>query len=376
MSTVKVNIKAGILRNALQIASRLLTGRTVNPAFQVVRFMANGTSLSVTAANELIQFSIPLEAEYTPGFIYYLEPANLIYGLNEIAADMPVQLEFNEDTKLLKGRYPNGSFQLPFRLECESYPFTPEFPADKTVTNQLPSDTLLSVCALVKPYLSCDELRPILQHALFNFTGEGSEFVGSDGACLIRYKLDVPSQIVRFLLPLPALSFLTQLGIRKGSVNIDFCGSVVRFSYDRCTVICKVYKECRFPDYNRMFDLKGTAHLSFDRRTMMGACTRASVFSASSGSQVHCSFQPGRFDPLSMQVYDLERSAYAEEQVSCDYDGKPLKIIFNGPMLVKCLRSIAADTLTCRLTSESSPAIFVSEEDNAEISVLLMPMSA
>ena len=376
MSMENVNINAGILRSALQIASRLLDHRTINPAFQLVELVANPSTLTLTAMNELIRFTIPLEAESDSRFSYYLEPSVLLNGLKELPSEMLVQLQFDESTKLLKGRYSNGSFQLPFSTTCPSYPREPAFPENETVTNTLPSDQLQAICSLVKPYLKVDELRPVIHHALFHFTAEGSEFVGSDGASLIRYKLNASAQPARFLLPLPAVVFFGQLGIRTGQVDISIHGEYVRFTYDSCVVICRVNSKLRFPDYNKMFALQSTSTVYFDRNTIIGACNRSSVFSDPLDSLIHWSFDPGCSDPLSLRVNDLDRSVYAEEHVPCDYDGDRFKVIFNANMLIRCLRSIPTDTLSCRFTSECSPAFFESETEDAAISVLLMPMSA
>ena len=376
MSMENVNINAGILRSALQIASRLLDNRTINPAFQLVELVANPSTLTLTAMNELIRFTIPLEAESDSRFSYYLEPSVLLNGLKELPSEMLVQLQFDESTKLLKGRYSNGSFQLPFSTTCPSYPREPAFPENETVTNTLPSDQLQAICSLVKPYLKVDELRPVIDHALFHFTAEGSEFVGSDGASLIRYKLNASAQPARFLLPLPAVVFFGQLGIRTGQVDISIHGEYVRFTYDSCVVICRVNSKLRFPDYNKMFALQSTSTVYFDRNTIIGACNRSSVFSDPLDSLIHWSFDPGCSDPLSLRVNDLDRSVYAEEHVPCDYDGDRFKVMFNANTLIRCLRSIPTDTLSCRFTSECSPAFFESETEDAAISVLLMPMSA
>ena len=376
MSMENVNINAGILRSALQIASRLLDHRTINPAFQLVELVANPSTLTLTAMNELIRFTIPLEAESDSCFSYYLEPSVLLNGLKELPSDMLVQLQFDESTKLLKGRYSNGSFPLPFSTTCPSYPREPAFPENETVTNTLSSDQLQAICSLVKPYLKVDELRPVIHHALFHFTAEGSEFVGSDGASLIRYKLNASAQPARFLLPLPAVVFLGQLGIRTGQVDISSNGEYVRFTYDSCVVICRVNSKLRFPDYNKMFALQSTSTVYFDRNTISGACNRSSVFSDSLDSLIHWSFDPGCSDPLSLRVNDLDRSVYAEEHVPCDYDVDRFKVMFNANTLIRCLRSIPTDTLSCRFTSECSPAFFESETEDAAISVLLMPMSA
>ena len=376
MSMENVNINAGILRSALQIASRLLDHRTINPAFQLVELVANPSTLTLTAMNELIRFTIPLEAESDSRFSYYLEPSVLLNGLKELPSEMLVQLQFDESTKLLKGRYSNGSFQLPFSTTCPSYPREPAFPDNETVTNTLSSDQLQAICSLVKPYLKVDELRPVIHHALFHFTAEGSEFVGVDGASLIRYKLNASAQPARFLLPLPAVVFLVQLGIRTGQVDISIHGEYVRFTYDACVVICRVNNKLRFPDYNKMFALQSTSTVYFDRNTIIGACNRSSVFSDPLDSLIHWSFDPGCSDPLSLRVNDLDRSVYAEEHVPCDYDGDRFKVMFNANTLIRCLRSIPTDTLSCRFTSECSPAFFESETEDAAISVLLMPMSA
>ena len=84
MSMENVNINAGILRSALQIASRLLDNRTINPAFQLVELVANPSTLTLTAMNELIRFTIPLEAESDSRFSYYFKPAVLLNSLKEL----------------------------------------------------------------------------------------------------------------------------------------------------------------------------------------------------------------------------------------------------------------------------------------------------
>ena len=377
MSMENVNINAGILRSALQIASRLLDNRTINPAFQLVELVANPSTLTLTAMNELIRFTIPMEAESDSSFSYYLKPAVLLNALKELPSETLVQLRFDESTKLLKGRYSNGSFQLPFSTSCPSYPREPAFHENETVTNTLPADQLHTICSLVKPYLAVDQLHRLFYHALFHFTAEGSDFVAHDGDCsLIRYRLKSSAQPARFLLPLPAVVFLGQLGIRTGQVDISSNGEYVRFTYDACVVICRLNAGLGFPRYNQMFDMQSTPTVLFDRNTIIGAAKRLSVFFDQIYPQIHCSFDPGCSEPLLLRVNDRYSSDYEEEHVPCKYEGNRFKVIFDADMLIRCLRSIPTDTLSFRVTSDCSPAIFESETEDAVISVLLMPMSA
>jgi DNA polymerase-3 subunit beta len=110
-----------------------------------------------------------------------------------------------------------------------------------------------------------------------------------------------------------------------------------------------------------------------DRVTLANALKRVSVFAnqasnlvklAFSGSQIHISAQ------------DIDFSISAEETISCQFEGAPIKIGFKSSFLIEILGNINATDIILELSDASRAGLILpfENEPNEEILMLLMPM--
>jgi DNA polymerase-3 subunit beta len=79
---------------------------------------------------------------------------------------------------------------------------------------------------------------------------------------------------------------------------------------------------------------------------------------------------------LTVSAQDIEFSTSAEEAISCDYDGNPMSIGFNGPYLLEVLNNLANQEILLELADPSRAGVLLpaEQEMGADLIMLLMPM--
>ena len=73
---------------------------------------------------------------------------------------------------------------------------------------------------------------------------------------------------------------------------------------------------------------------------------------------------------------DADYNSEATEQLTCTYEGEPLKIAFNAKFLQEMLSALNAETITMKFSEPNRAAIMLpsEEEANEETLMLVMPV--
>ena len=98
-----------------------------------------------------------------------------------------------------------------------------------------------------------------------------------------------------------------------------------------------------------------------------------SVFSNQASNLVKLAFSNNQ---IHISAQDIDFSISAEETISCQFEGDPIKIGFKSAFLIEILNNISASDVVLELTDPSRAGLILpfENEANEEILMLLMPM--
>ncbi len=139
---------------------------------------------------------------------------------------------------------------------------------------------------------------------------------------------------------------------------------------DQDAILVIRLKDGEFPNYHAIIQAVNTSfHMKANRRLFLDALKRINLFTEDVFNTI--SFQLGdKTMVLSSQNGDLGN---ARDEMSVDYSGDPLKLGFNCRYFIETLQVMDGETLEVYVSSEATPCMIKSEEDEGFISII-MPM--
>jgi DNA polymerase-3 subunit beta len=178
---------------------------------------------------------------------------------------------------------------------------------------------------------------------------------------------------VNFILPKkPATLLKNILPKESGSVEIRFDKKNVYFKLSNYTMICRQV-EGKFPNYNAVIPTSNPYKIIIDRLNLHNALKRVSVFSNQASNLVKLAFSNNE---IQISAQDIDFSISAEERISCQFEGDPIKIGFKSSFLVEILGNINSSEVVLEMSDASRAGLILpfENENDEEILMLLMPM--
>lgn len=272
----------------------------------------------------------------------------------------------------------NGTYNF-IGQNGDEYPRLPMLSEDARVLNM--NVSLLS--AGITKTLFCtadDELRPVMNGVYFDIMKDGITLVATDAHKLVRFRTTYNSatltdeeEKVSFILPKKPANLLKNiLPKESGDVEVRFDSKNAYFSLSNYTMICRQV-EGKFPNYNGVIPKTNLYKIIIDRLTLMNALKRVSVFSNQASNLVKLDFNDNQ---INISAQDIDFSISAEETISCQFEGDPIKIGFKSAFLVEILNNISSTDVMIELTDPSRAGLILpfENEEGEDILMLLMPM--
>ena len=358
----------------MQSISKVINPKNTLPILDNFLFKLEGNNLEITASDleTTMITSIQLENVMETGVIAI--PSKLMLDTLKEFPEQP--LTFNVDTNSMKITISseNGQFTLAGH-DGNDFPQVPSIKANSTSVT-MPAEALSKGITRTIFATSDDELRPIMNGILFEFTSKSVVFVASDAQKLVKYeRTDVTgSAESQFVLPKkPANLLKGVLSKENGQVKLDFDSKNAVFTLSGYKLVCRL-AEGQFPSYNAVIPQDNPNTMTVDRAELSNAIRRVSVFSNPASNLIKLMIK-GNELVLSAQDIDFSISAY--ERLRVNYEGTDIEIGFKSVFLIELLSNISTSEILLELSDPSRAGLIkpINTEDTKEnIIMLLMPM--
>ena len=356
------------LQEALQKLSKATPLRSTLPVLSCVLINAsNNKTTLITTDLELtisVNLSVSIEEEGSAAI-----PLKRLYDItNEFPDGTRITISANNRNKIEINTI-SGSYDL-MGKQKEEFPTTPIVDKEKKI--KILGNVLKEVINSTLFAVSRDDLKPSLTGVLFRFSNNGLTAVATDGHRLVKivdnkYKTDM--FVGDIVVPKKFLSYLSN-HLSNEEVVLSIGETHLTATIEDDIIISRTISEV-FPDYESVIPTDNNNKLTVDKKMLMGAIKRVSIFSNKSTHQVAFDISSGQ---LFITTEDPESSSKAKEEVIAEYEGEDLKIGYNGEYLKDVINHTSGDNVVLKLNTPISATLFVGSKKEKDKIMLLMPV--
>lgn len=330
--------------------------------------------LQMTAHNDR-----PFSSEHGEDVLatFCINANDLVKSLKALPNDMVVELSLDTDSHLATFKYTKGKFTLP-------YTETGEFPQPKEINEDDTENTTVRIVntnvfrnAISRTAFATDnnELRPVMNGIHFDFGNTALVAAASDGHKLARfadYSVTHEEQGTPcFTLPKkPATVLSNILSGLDGDVKVAFDNNIVEFSNNLFKLSARLI-EGTFPNYTAAIPTDAPYIVHIPKNDLLTAVRRVMPLGSQQSELIVFDFGLAQ---LTISAEDLDFSKSATETVDCDFGGQPLRMGFNGGILMEILRTITTDSVVMEISDPSRAAILYESDGLSKDQYLALQM--
>ncbi len=365
---MKFSTSKNELQEALQKLSKATPLRSTLPILSCVLINATNKRTTLIATDlELtidIKLSVSIEEEGSAAV-----PLKQLYDItNEFPDGTRITISIDNKNKIEISTL-SGSYDL-MGKQKEEFPTTPKIDEKKKI--KILGKTLKKVINSTLFAVSKDDLKPSLTGVLFRFNNNELTVVATDGHRLVKivetnYKTEMFSGDI--VVPRKFLSYLSN-HLRDDDVILSVGDTHLTATIEQDTIISRTIGEV-FPDYESVIPTDNNNKLIVDKKSLLGAIKRVSIFSNKSTHQVAFNITK---EKLFITTEDPESSSKAREEIIATYEGEDLIIGYNGEYLKDVINHTIGDEVTIKLNTPISATLFIDTDKYENKIMLLMPV--
>jgi len=367
---MKYSTSKNELQSALQKLSKAVPNRSTLPILSciLVEVSESGVLLRSTDLEITITTTLESSIEEQGSAAIPLQP------LLDIAGELPddTRVEVAANDKNIKINTDFGTYDL-MGKDPEEYPSAPD--TNNDVETGIGSILLNKIISTVSFAVSKDDLKPALTGVYFKVGSDLITAVSTDGHRLAQYLCKNTTKETftgEVIIPKKFLNTIGSYIGGKEDVSLLINDSVFTAKVGMDTIYTRIIDE-KFPDYESVIPKDNNKELNVDRKSLLAAVKRVSIFSNKTTQQVAMKTEK---EKLFIATEDPEKASKAQEELVVSYDGDPIEIGFNASYLKDVLSHLNSNKITLKLNTPISASLFYPENNTEEetVSMLLMPI--
>ncbi len=367
---MKFSVSSTELLKQLQIASGAIGSNPVLPILEDFLFKIENKILSISASDLETSISTSMEVLADDDFTVAI-PAKIMLETLKALPQQPVTFTINEENFGIEITSSYGKYKLAGENGAD-YPTLPE--ADTVETVKINSQFLLEAITKSVFATSNDELRPAMTGVYFQIDLNKLICVATDAHKLVKYATHQLAGDVSttFIIPKKALNLLKNALPANEAVTLSFNKANAFFSFGTMNLVCRLI-DARYPDYNAVIPVDNPNNMIVNRADFQNSLKRIAIYANKTTNQVVLDISD---KSLTVSAQDLDFSNEATEQMSCTFDGSPLRIAFNAKFLAEMLGVLDTEEVRMEFSTPSRAGILtpVEENNDREILMLVMPV--
>jgi DNA polymerase III subunit beta len=369
MVGMKFTINSSVLAKQLTAINGVIVSNPIVPILENFLFDIKDGKLTITASD--LQTSIITElAIESPGEAQIAVPARILLETLKNLPEQPISFTIDERAYSVMLSSVNGQYSLAGENATD---FPQVAKVQEIVVFNVAAGVLKQAINQTIIATSHDEMRPAMSGVYVDINEEGLQFVATDGHRLVRYiRTDIQgSNQHSFIIPRKTLSLLNGLLPNDDQVvEIIFGDSNVHFKLGKFVMISRLIDE-RYPDYENVIPKVNPNQLIINRPALVASLKRIAIYANRTSHQVKLVLGDHK---LGILAEDLDFANKANEELSCEYEGKPLEIGFNAKLVIEMLNSLSAEDIVIHLSEPNRAAVIVPVEKAVEEDILLLVM--
>ena len=369
---MKFIISSTTLLRGLQKVSGVLGSNNTLPILEDFLFELSDNTLRITASDLETTISVELTTDMSEDSGVIAVPAKMLLDIMKSLPNVPVTITIKGTSiSILAGE---GKYKL-IGHESDEFPKIPEM--ENAISLDINAALLVNAFNKTLFATGNDELRPTMSGVFFEITEDNITFVATDAHKLVRYRRhDVKSATpASLILPKKPLGLLKTIMPEDEEVMVrfDFNETNAQIVFGDIVLICRLI-EGKYPNYEAVIPTGNPFNLSVNRKALLNAIRRVSIFGNKSTHQVRFRISGKE---LLLTAEDMDFASEAKERLNCDYQGEDIEIGFNSRFIQEMLNTLEPENIIIELSAPNKAGIIISErEENnpEEILMLIMPV--
>jgi DNA polymerase III subunit beta len=365
---MKFSVSSTELLKQLQVASGALGSNPVLPILEDFLFKIEGNTLTIAASDLETSIATSIEVQADEDFAVAI-PAKILLDTLKALPQQPVTVNINSENYGVEITSSYGKYRLSGENGGD-FPNIPE--ADSVDTVKINSQYLLEGIGKTVFATSNDDLRPAMTGVYFQVDFNKLICVATDAHKLVKFTTHqlVGEVATSFIIPKKALNLLKNALPASETVTLSFNKANAFFSFGNTNLVCRLI-DARYPDYNAVIPVDNPNKLSINRADFQNSMKRIAIYANKTTNQVVLDMND---KSLTVSAQDLDFSNEATEQMTCNFDGSPMKIAFNAKFLVEMLGVLSSEEITIELSTPSRAGILTPVEDKTDFEILMLVM--
>lgn len=284
-----------------------------------------------------------------------------------------IELELNQDRKLMRCSYKGGFFQLPFTDDKESCDILKIKKQDFLLEKEI-SDTIELSVAMTKAQIATDEKHPIFRGVYFNLKQDGLVVVSCCNSMLSNYKTNITfdDNLKGFIMSKKAVNMLISLINNNDDViTMKVDDRQVQFG-NSGFVFSSILLEGNYPNYERLIPTENTFLININKNNLIHAVQHVSL---AKDLTSHLLIMNINKDYIIIEAEDKTFHKKAKEKIECQYNGEAMIVGIKSDVITNLLQAIDSDEIEIQLTSPVRPLIFIPKDVENKYFMLCMPMT-
>lgn len=253
-------------------------------------------------------------------------------------------------------------------LSSEDYPTIPGI--DNEFELEIDKAQLLNGLKVVLFCASSDETKQVLTGVNFSFEDTGLKLAATDGHRLSVAYLDCPGEATDLTIPARGLRELEKLILadkESDTVRLEIGSGYVKFTVGNSSLMSRVL-EGQFPNYPKLIPGKELLdhEVTVDRKTLLGAIDRLSVFSDPKNAVFSLEVDEGNQE-ISCYL-DGKDVGKGKESLPAQITGDSITAACNVKYLIEGIKSLTTSEVTIKLSTGSN------SDQSTDKPILLSPL--
>lgn len=372
---LKFIVSSDLLYRNLNAINGVMGSNSTMPILDNFLLTIEDNILKLTASDLESTMTSVIELENVEGEGSVAVPAKILLETLKLMPDMPLVFLIDTENNILKFTSSIGEYGAP----CFN---SDEFPKVKPIAN--PNSFAISAQVLHRAISKTifatgnDELRPNMMGVFCELSPDYITFVATDAHKLVRYRnTEVQAEEpVSFILPKKPLTHLKgTLQNLNEVVNVEYSSEThhICFKFGNMELYSSL-KEGKYPNYEAVIPTENPNVLSVGRDEFLKSTRRLGNYSSQSTFQVRLDINE---TGLNLTAEDADFAYKGSENISCQYDGTPMKIGFNSRFLREMMENIDTPRIRMELSRPDRAALILPEDsqfENEDVLMLIMPV--
>ena len=363
---MKFTIDKNILQESLFHLSKIIPTRSTMPILNCILFSVSGNRLIIKSTNLDTYISSEIDIKLGEDGSICI-PA---FKLNEILSALPeCELNFSTSTNGKITITNNiGNYNI-MSLNSEEFPSEPILESINNIN--ISSELIKNVINATLYAASKDDLKPVLQGVLFSIEENILTAVSTDGHRLVKTSNPINGlDNQKVIVPTKFLSALNDNLQSAEDITLQLSDNHIMVQLKNINIISRIIKD-QYPDFESVIPYENNKEIIIDKKDLIDAVKRVSIFSNKTTKQISLSFSDGE---TIISTEDPDNITSAKESIQCDYQGENIVIGYNANFLLEILKNQNGSDITIKLENSLTAGIFLSNPINDEDTLtLLMP---